>query len=304
MLQNVFYWVFNMSITATITGLLVVLIRAVKRIPRRVSVFLWLIPFLRMVIPIGINTPYSLMALLSDFATKTVVVYETPYKTSFSMTNHAMAADTYFPITYKENVLEKVFGVSSVVWIAVAAVILLMFAAVYFLSMRNIKDASHLRDNIYLSDKAESAAVYGILKPKIVLPAFFEGRDTELVLLHEKSHIRHGDNLWRLLAIFIVAVHWFNPFCWIFLKLFLSDLEMSCDERVIAKLGDNRAKEYALFLLESKEKTRVAVSTFGGAKIRKRIENILSFKKMTRFSFLLFAVLIGAIFYVLLTNAG
>jgi len=112
------------------------------------------------------------------------------------------------------------------------------------------------------------------------------------------------DNLWRMLAFILVAVHWFNPLCWLFLKGFLADLELSCDERVLATLGADRAKEYASSLLESKQGTTVFASAFGGAKIRTRIENILSFKKMTWFSLMVFVSLIGVIFYVLLTNAG
>ena len=117
-------------------------------------------------------------------------------------------------------------------------------------------------------------------------------------------HIRRADNLWRILAFLIVASHWFNPLCWLFLKCFLSDLELSCDERVVAKLGYDRAKEYALSLLESRPGTTVFASAFGGAKIRTRIENILSFKKMTWLSLTVFVAPIGAICYVLLTNAG
>ena len=70
MLQEVFYWIFNMSITASITGVLIILVRLVKKIPRRLVVFLWGIPFLRMAIPFGLNSPYSLMTLLSKIATE------------------------------------------------------------------------------------------------------------------------------------------------------------------------------------------------------------------------------------------
>lgn len=129
-------------------------------------------------------------------------------------------------------------------------------------------------------------------------------KDSELVILHEKMHIRRADNLWRILAFLIVAAHWFNPLCWLFLKLFLTDLELSCDERVLTKLGDNRAKEYASSLLESRLGTTVFASAFGGAKIRTRIENILSFKKMTWFSLTVFVALIVIISYVLLINVG
>lgn len=293
-----------MSITAAITGVLIMLIRLAKKIPKRLTVFLWLIPFFRMAIPFGLNSPYGLMALLSRITTKTIVFYHLTDGVAFSVTNSVMAADSYFPITYKVSLLEKVFGVASVLWIIVFSAILLMLAVLYFSTLHEIRDAAHLRDNIYLSDKVLTPAVYGILKPRIVMPLSYQDRDTELIILHEKTHIRRGDNLWRMLAFLVVAVHWFNPLCWVFLKLFLADLELSCDECVLVKLGNDRSKEYALSLLECEQSTTAFVSAFGGAKIRTRIENILSFRKMTLFSLTVSITLIGTIFYVLLTNAG
>lgn len=304
MLQEIFYWVFNMSIMAAITGIFVMLIRLVKKLPRRLMVVLWVIPFLRMTVPFGLNSPYSLMSLLSKITTKTIVVYQPTEDVVFSVTNCVMAADSYFPMTYKVNILENIFKVASVIWIIICLAILLMLAVIYITTLYEVKDAAHLRDNIYLSEKIISPAVYGIIKPKIILPASYKDRDIELVILHEKMHIHSADNLWRILAFFIVAVHWFNPLCWLYLKLFLADIELSCDERVLTKVGDSRTKEYALSLLESRQGVTVFASAFGGAKIRTRIENILSFKKMTWFSLTVFVALIGMIFYMLLTNAG
>jgi len=107
MLQEVFYWIFNMSIIATITGVLIILFRLIKKIPRRITVFLWIIPFLRMTFPFGLNSPYGLMSLLSKLTTKTIIVYQPTDDIAFSMTNSIMAANTYFPITYKVDLLEK-----------------------------------------------------------------------------------------------------------------------------------------------------------------------------------------------------
>lgn len=293
-----------MSITAAITGVLIKLISLIKKIPRRVTVFLWIIPFLRMAVPFGLNSPYGLMSLISKLTTKTIVVYQPTENIVFSMTNSLMAANTYFPITYKVNMLEDIFRVASLVWIIVSMAILLMLIVTYFATIYEIKDSIHLKDNIYLSEKITSPAVYGIIKPKIILPASYKDRDIELIVIHEKTHISSFDNLWRIIALVIVSVHWFNPFSWLFLKGFLADLELSCDERVIAKIGKDRAKDYATSLLECKQGETVFAASFGGAKIRTRIENILSFKKLSRLSLIVFIALIGAIFYVLLTNAG
>lgn len=304
MLQEVFYWIFNMSITAALTGVLIILVRLIKRIPRRLTTFLWIIPFLRMTIPLGLDSPYSLMSLLSKITTKTVVVFQPTEDISFSMMNSVMAANSYFPITYKANILENIFSVASVIWAVVALAIILMLIAIYFTTLYEIKDSMRLSDNIFLSEKITSPATYGILSPKIVLPSSYEERDIELVIQHEKAHIRGLDNLWRVIAFLVVAVHWFNPFSWLFLKAFLADLELSCDERVLLKLGAERSKEYASALLECKQGATVFASAFGGARIRTRIENVLSFKKLTWISLMSFIALIGLIFYVLLTNAG
>ncbi len=304
MLQEVFYWIFNMSITAALTGALIMLVRRIKKLPRRLAVFLWVIPFLRMTIPFGLNSPYSLMSFLSRITTKTIVVYHPTEHIAFSYMNSIMAANSYFPITYKTTIFENIFSAASVIWIIGTLSILLTLAVTYWTTMAEIKDSIHLRDNIYLSEKVISPAAYGIVKPKIILPLSYKDRDTELVILHEKTHIHGLDNLWRILAFIMTAVHWFDPFCWLFLKCFLTDLELSCDERALAKLGPDRAKEYALTLLESRPGTTVFASAFGGAKIRTRIENILSFQKMTWLSLTVFALLIGAICFCLLTNAG
>ena len=293
-----------MSITAALTGVIIMLVRQIKKIPRRLTMFLWIVPFLRMAFPFGLNSPYGLMALLSKLTTKTIVVYQPTDDIAFSMTNSVMAADTYFPITYKVNILEDIFSVASIVWIIVSLSILLMLAVTYFTTVYEIKDSTHLRDNIFLSEKIVSPAVYGIIKPKIILPASYKERDVELIILHEKTHIRSLDNLWRIIAFVIVAIHWFNTLSWVFLKVFLEDIELSCDECVIAKIGSDRAKDYASSLFESKQGATVFASAFGGAKIRTRIENILSFKKLTWLSLTVFIALIGAIFYALLTNAG
>ena len=304
MLGETFYWVFNMSITASVTGILVMLIGLIKKIPKRMGVFLWVIPFLRMTLPFGFNSPYSLMAFLSKFTTKTVPVFQSPSGHIFSTTNFIMAADAYFPIAYKVRSLETVFTVAAFLWLTVFLAIVLTMGMIYFTTLHEIKDAFHLRDNIYLSDKISSPAVFGIRKPRIILPVSYADRDIALVLLHEQTHIHKADNLWRVVGFLAAAAHWFNPLSWLFLSRFLGDLELSCDECVLLRIGSNRIKEYAASLLDAKQGTTIFASSFGGAKIRMRIENILSFKRLTWFSATAFVVLIGVMGYVLLTNAG
>lgn len=302
MLSEVFYWVFNMSIAASIAGVVILLLSKIRRIPRRIIAFLFVIPFLRMWIPIAMGSKYSLMSLISKFTTttaaKTVVVYE-----DFSLMNHVMAADTYFPVIYKTSLLEEVFRIAAIVWIGVAVVLLLTAFIVYIAAMSELKDAAHLRDNIYISDKSTSPAVYGIVRERIIIPRKHEIVDLKFILIHENAHIKRKDNLWRILAIITTCIYWFNPMSWLLLKSFLTNLELACDETVLKKCGEDEKIKYAAVLLNCTENKGLYVSAFGGAKLRRRIGYICSYKKLSVLSLAAFFLLAVAVGYMLLTNA-
>ena len=304
MLGELFYWLFNMSIAATICSIPVMLLRMIKKIPRRIFIWLWLIPFIRMCIPVGISSKYGIMALLSKFTTKSITVYELGFDSSLTFMNHVMGANSYFPITYKVNLLEDLFNITSVIWLIVALAAILTLTIIYFVTLGEVKDAQNMEGNVYLSDKIKTPALYGIIKPKIILPIEYEASELKYILLHERAHMKRKDNLLRLLSLVVVCLHWFNPLAWLMLKLLYSDIELVCDELVLSKCNEAERKEYAYTLLHAAEKTNVFAASFGGAKIRLRIENVLSYKKVTLTSGIAFSALLISIAYILLTNAS
>lgn len=302
MTGEMFYWLFNMSITASLSGIIVLLIGKIPKFPRRFAYILWLLPFIRMWVPIGVSGKYSLMSLLSKVTTKTVLVAQMPYE--MSMTNYVMAADTYFPITYKIDTIGNIFSIASVIWMIGAVVIIVALFALYFTAKMQVRDAQLFCENIYFSDKLTSPAVYGIFRPRIILPLEYKGMKLDYILAHEKAHIKNCDNLWRIVAFFTAAVHWFNPLAWLFLKKFLEETEIACDERVICHYGEAERKAYANALIDCARSRNIFASAFGGAKIHLRINNILSYRKLTIISTICFSALVVAIGYVLLTNAA
>ena len=298
------YWLINMSIVASFMGLIVMLLRKIRFIPRRVSVFLWIIPFLRMTVPVGLNSPYSLMSLVSRFTTRTVTVYQPSDDIAFSFSNSIRAAESYSPITYKVNILGTVFSVAGMIWIVVSLALLIALTLIYVSTKNAVADSRHLESNIFFSDKVDSPAVYGIIRPKIIIPGSYKDMELKYIIRHEKTHIKRLDNLWRILGFITASVHWFNPLSWVFLKAFLNDLELSCDEMAVSGYDKEERKEYARTLLTCSGSKSLLVSAFGGAKVRTRIENVLSYKKMTAFSALGFALLVVVIIFTLITNAG
>ena len=194
MLHEVFYWVLSMSITAAITGGIVWPVTAIRPLPRRAAVLLWVIPFVRMAVPLGMNSPHSVLSLLAHVATKTVTVCQPINNVAFSMTNCVTMADSYFPVTYKVDVLETVFTVAAVMWLIGAAALFVLMAVVYRSAVREAKTATRQEGNVYVSDACRSPAVYGIFKPIIVLPSSLKEEERAVVLLHERAHIRRKDH--------------------------------------------------------------------------------------------------------------
>lgn len=300
MLSEIFYWFLNMSITASITGGVVFIVSKIKILPRRLCYALWAIPLIRLWIPFAPSSEYGLMALISRFVARTVVVHEGTIPVT--ALNSVMLAESYYPFAYRDALIEKIFYISSIIWILVTICIITVLAIAYISAKRELRNTEHYHGNIWFSDKIQSPAVYGIICPMIVLPMEYKSSDNTFILMHENVHIKRQDNLWRVIAFATAAFHWFNPFIWLFLKSFFNEMELSCDEKVLAKCSKNERKAYAFALIESAEMKARLVSSFAGGKLRKRIEHILNWKRMSALAAVCFIVFAAMIAYVLITN--
>ena len=299
-----FYWALNMSVAASVAGGVVCLFRLIRPLPRQAAAWLWAAPYARMCVPVGLAAPVSVMRLLSLLSAKTVTVFQPKNGVAFTMLNTVGAAASYYPFTFKTDVLGAVFGVAGWIWLAGVVLLSGFFAAVYIGTMRTLKYASPLGDGVYTAPGIISPAVYGIFRPKILLPEERKTENEPYILLHERAHIRRRDNLRRLVALVLTAAHWFNPLAWLFLKLYLADLELAADERATADLTAEEKKAYAKALVAAAPAKAGLASPFGGADLRLRVVRVLSYRRLTTASVLFFSLLAGTILFCLLTNAN
>lgn len=97
-------------------------------------------------------------------------------------------------------------------------------------------------------------AVVGVLCPRIVLPADFDTRyseaERELILCHERIHIRRRDLQANAVAAALCALYWFNPLMHYAVRRFRHDQELACDERVMARHPGQR-RRYADAILKT-----------------------------------------------------
>lgn len=303
--HGLFYWVLNASVFGSLCGLFLLAARRIRRLPRSVVYGLWAIPFLRFWLPFGYANPLSFWNLLPE-TMRTTVILANPGEVlpELTMTNTLTAARSYFPVEYKTDGLTGFFSVAALLWVTVALAALFAAAVLSVRARPKLDDAERIGDRVYRSETVRAPAVYGVCRARIVVPPALSARQLPYVLLHEEAHIRRRDNFWRLAAVVTACVHWFNPLVWIFLKAFFEDMELSCDRKVICRLDREQAKEYALTVLSVSRASSFCFSAFGGAGAKKRIEEILSYRKLTMGSALSLAALILIAGIALLTNAA
>ncbi|MCM1280184.1 MAG: M56 family metallopeptidase [Robinsoniella sp.] len=127
-----------------------------------------------------------------------------------------------------------------------------------------------------------SPFLWGILRPIIFLPAGLKGEERTYIIAHECIHRKRRDSILKIVVFLITAVHWFNPVVWVAWILFCMDMEISCDEAVLAEAEENRKKQYAQSLLKfaaAQNGYLMVPLTFGEPSAKTRIKNVLRFQK-------------------------
>ena len=123
---------------------------------------------------------------------------------------------------------------------------------------------------------------YGILRPVILLPEEPDWADprTHLTLEHEFVHVLHLDAAWKLLMNLLLAVHWFDPAVWLMSMLLGRDLELSCDEAVLLRLGSEQRTSFAHMLLDTgRQSILTPYPGLGAGVLRERVYSIMTFRR-------------------------
>ena len=123
----------------------------------------------------------------------------------------------------------------------------------------------------------------GTKKLQVYLPdrAYTE-EELRLIFRHELCHITRGDGGTKLFWCFCRALCWFNPLIWIAAKKALNDLELACDEAVLAGADEPVRRQYAALLLETAGDARgfSTCLSSGAQTLRHRLKSVVSPRKV------------------------
>ena len=97
----------------------------------------------------------------------------------------------------------------------------------------------------------------GLLHPVLLLPEQpLAPKELEYALLHELTHYRRRDIWLKALALWVRAVHWFNPLVWLMARAIEQDTELSCDEAVLRRLPPEEHAAYGKTILSAVERLK------------------------------------------------
>ena len=293
-MEQLFLRILNMSLTAGITILAVLIIRfMLKRAPKIFSYALWTVVLFRLLCPFSFSSAVSLLGILRapqaeqgkiEYIPENIGLMEQP-EVNLPVPAVENAVNESLPaanIGASVNPMQIVTYIGACVWVLGIIVMLVYGVVTYIKLRRRLKTAVHERDNIFISPDISTPFVCGILAPKIYLPRTLGDEEKQYILLHEQIHIRRGDYILRIIGFFALCLHWFNPLVWIAFFISGKDMEMSCDEAVIRKVGSGVKKEYSASLLALASGRKIVTGiplAFGEGETGSRIKNILKYKK-------------------------
>ncbi len=191
-------------------------------------------------------------------------------------------------------------------WLAGAAASFLWYAAAYLRFARKVEKScvsphpldlevfERLRGNmkvgLFCSPYVSTPLLLGPFSPRIVIPqlAYAQNgmrRALEHILLHELTHARRRDLLYKWFAAAALSLHWFNPLSFLIRREINRACELACDEAVIAPLDAGERRRYGDTLLGLASGKRlpagVVMTTMSEEKraLKERLVGIARYKK-------------------------
>lgn len=173
------------------------------------------------------------------------------------------------------NSMEVIIEVAAIVWL-VGFILLLIYTLAINISIR-----LRVRQPLILSQKdvvtklieecsksmeivkilpvsyqnfGNAPALYGILRPVLLLPPEIENKITEdelrYVILHELCHYKRKDNVTGFILMIFNLIHWFNPLMWLAGSKIKEDRELVCDQQVLIHVSSDEKRNYAKAILK------------------------------------------------------
>lgn len=288
-MEQVFLHVVNMSISASFVIAAVLVVRLLLRRAPRCRFILWAIVGLRLLLPFSIPVRYSPLPVRAEALPADLALAPSPQlHTGIAPLDRAVSAS--LPAAApgdSANPMQILLAAGTVLWLVGIAALLIWDAVSLLFLRRRLEGAALREDGIYAARGIPSPFVWGIVRPRIYMPAESGEAHIPWIAAHERAHIRRGDPLWKMIGCAALTLHWFNPLVWFAYALFTADMEEACDAAVLHQSGEDDRCAYSEALLAAasgKRSFAMLPPAFGESGAKRRIRRVLDYRRPTRFA--------------------
>ena len=274
-MSEAFLKVVNMSISASWLVLAVLMLRIIlKKAPKWINVLLWALVAVRLICPISIESRLSLVPdlrletqdIVADFevtgtgeildaqgnllAEKDMIKNTQGTGQILDADGNVLQEKPLKPVTDHESLflIDRIRNLAPM-WFAGIVLMCGYALGSSFHLKRKLSTSVPIQEGVRQSEYIHSPFVLGVFRPVIYLPYSIDERDIIHVIAHEQTHIRRKDHWWKPLGFLLLSIYWFNPLMWVAYCLLCRDIELACDEKVIAALSNERRADYTQALV-------------------------------------------------------
>lgn len=266
-----------LAVTPWATALAVALLATRRLLGRRVSArayrLIWLLLALRLALPADVSLPQAPLTLELPTATHPVAGdggIAVPEDGQVLMTPEGQTVAVVTPGPQAGQLSEtgrvRIFRAAPWIWAGGAALFLAGSLAAYgafWTKLRRLRRTADpelqarvrfrfgCRMRVYQAPGLASPMLAGLLRPALYLPEDVAPENLAYILAHEAQHRRALDVPYQFVLLAANAVQWFNPVVYWMARTARRDLELACDEAVLAGHDADYRRAYGAAVLDT-----------------------------------------------------
>lgn len=278
-LEPIFYKIVYMSITASVIGTLILIVRKLlkKQISSKWISRIWLIFIISLIIPIQIKSTVSVYNVIPINLEK---IEEVSFAKDNILEENKKGNQEIINLTNKgessnDDEVEISFNILCflpLVWISLVLTSFIAYILTYISFEKKIKnkvledekinsilnkckEKLSIKRNIKLvkQDIVKMPSIFGIFNIRILVSddvLKLSEKEIEYIFLHELSHYKRKDNILNMIITILRCIYIFNPIVWILLNQVKRDLELATDEFAMKNEDSEIKKEYSRTLVK------------------------------------------------------
>lgn len=242
-----------------------------KKFPAKWQYYVWIAVLLTMIIPTYKLIPEQQVQKIQHMTRTETPVTDVEIAESPEQIPAVPEAPliTEREINVTQDVKIKILDLLAIIWMCgTVAFLLLVIASYVIYILKKRKNAVVMEENAVLTDvKKElgirrnikvrmspdvgSPMLLGVFFPIVYIPCKeISPEMMRLVFLHELTHFKRKDLIIKWFALFVNAVHWFNPLSYLISSNLGEACEVSCDMEVTKNMSEEEQKLYMKTILE------------------------------------------------------